>query len=49
MTDNHGSIISPGPVAPVHETAMILLPAGLTAVKRVAKTVGLDTSKVYPR
>jgi IS5 family transposase len=29
-------------VAPVHETAMVLLPQGLQALKQVAKHVGLD-------
>src|SRR5262247_2813571 len=47
MTDNQGSIISPCPVAPVNETDMILLPEGLKALKRVAKTVGLDLGGAY--
>jgi hypothetical protein len=47
MTDNHGYIISPCPVAPVNETDMILLPEGLKALKRVAKTVGLDLGGAY--
>ena len=42
MTDNHGYLISPCPVAPVNETDMILRPEGLKALKRGAKTVGLD-------
>jgi transposase len=42
MTDNSGSLSSPGPQASVHETAMIRLPKGLNALKHVAKTVGLD-------
>jgi hypothetical protein len=33
---------SPLPVAPVNETDVVLLPDGLKALKRVAKTVGLD-------
>jgi len=47
MTDNHGYIISPCPVAPVNETDMILLPEGLKALKRVAKTVGLELGGAY--
>jgi transposase len=47
MTDNHGYIISPCPVAPVNETDMILLPEGLKALKRVAKTVGLTLTGAY--
>ena len=35
-------MLSPLPVAPVNETDMVLLPDGLKALKRVAKTVGLD-------
>ena len=31
MTDNHGSVLSPLPVAPVNETEMVLLPDGLNA------------------
>jgi transposase len=47
MTDNHGYLISPCPVAPVNEPDMILLPEGLKASKRVAKTVGLDLGGAY--
>jgi transposase len=47
MTDNHGYVLSPLPVAPVHETDMILLPEGLKALKRVAKTVGLTLTGAY--
>ncbi len=42
ITDNHGSVVAPLPVAPVHETDMVLLPKGLQALKQVAKKVGLD-------
>jgi hypothetical protein len=42
MTDNHGYVFSPLPVAPVQETAMVLLPEGLQAFKTVATPVGLD-------
>src|SRR5262249_57307960 len=41
MTDNHGYVLSPLPVAPVNETDMLLLPDGLKALKRVAKMTGL--------
>jgi hypothetical protein len=37
MTDNHGYVLSPLPVAPVNETDMVLLPEGLKALKKVAK------------
>jgi hypothetical protein len=47
MTDNHGYVLSPLPVAPVNETDMILLPEGLKALKRVAKTVGLTLTGAY--
>jgi hypothetical protein len=47
MTDNHGDVLSPCPVAPVNETDMILLPEGLKALKRVAKLVGLDLGGAY--
>jgi hypothetical protein len=41
ITDNHGYVLSPLPVAPVNETDMVLLPEGLQALT-VAKQVGLD-------
>jgi hypothetical protein len=47
MTDNNGYVLSPLPVAPVNETDMILLPEGLKALKRVAKTVGLTLTGAY--
>ena len=40
-------MLSPLPVAPVNETDMVLLPDGLKALKRVAKTVGLDLRGAY--
>jgi hypothetical protein len=40
ITDNHGYVLSPLPVAPVNEADMKLLPDGLKALKRVAKMVG---------
>jgi transposase len=42
-----GYVLSPLPVAPVNETDMILLPEGLKALKRVAKTVGLTRTGAY--
>ena len=42
MTDNHGYVLAPLPVAPVNETDMVLLSKGLHALKQVAKEVGLD-------
>jgi hypothetical protein len=47
MTDNHGYVLSPLPVAPVNETDMVLLPEGLKALKKVAKTVGLELGGAY--
>jgi hypothetical protein len=41
MTDNHGSVLAPVPVAPVNEIDMILYPEGLKALKKVTKEVGL--------
>jgi transposase len=40
-------VLSPLPVAPVNKTDMVLLPEGLKALKRVAKTVGLDLGGAY--
>jgi hypothetical protein len=42
LTDNHGYVLAPVPVAPVNETDMVLLPNSLKALKQVAKEVGLD-------
>jgi len=47
MTDNHGYVLSPLPVAPVNETDMLLLPEGLKALKKVAKMVGLVLTGAY--
>jgi hypothetical protein len=47
MTDNNGDVLSPFPVAPVNETDMVLLPEGLNALKRIAKTVGLTLTGAY--
>ena len=46
-TDNNDSVLAPVPVAPVHATAMVLLPQGLHALKQVAKQVGLDLKGAY--
>ena len=47
ITDNHGYVLAPLPVAPVNETDMVLLPQGLKALKQVAKQVGLDLRGAY--
>jgi hypothetical protein len=47
ITDNHGYVLAPVPVAPVNETDMVLLPEGLHALKKVAKEVGLDLRGAY--
>jgi hypothetical protein len=47
ITDNHGYVLAPLPVAPVNETDMVLLPKGLQALKKVAKEVGLDLKGAY--
>jgi hypothetical protein len=40
-------VLPPFPVAPVNETDMVLLPEGLNALKRIAKTVGLTLTEAY--
>jgi Transposase DDE domain len=47
ITDNHGSVLAPVPVAPVNQTDMILCPDGLKALKQVAKKVGLNLKGAY--
>jgi hypothetical protein len=47
IIDNHGYVLAPVPVAPVHETDMVLLPQGLQALKKLAKQVGLDLRGAY--
>src|SRR5215813_6180947 len=47
ITDNNGYVLAPAPVAPVNETAMVLFPEGLKALKRVAKAVGVDLKGAY--
>src|SRR5262245_10261436 len=47
ITDNHGYVLAPVPVAPVNETDMVLFPEGLKALKAVAQEVGLDLRGTY--
>src|SRR5262249_46187796 len=47
ITDNHGYVLAPVPVAPVNATDMVLFPEGLHALKQVAKEVGLDLKGIY--
>jgi hypothetical protein len=42
LVENHGYILSPLTIAPVNEVDLMLLPAGLKALKRVAREAGLD-------
>ena len=44
---NPGYVLAPVPVAPVHETDMVLFPEGLKALKEVAKEIGLDRKGAY--
>ena len=44
MTDNHGYVLAPLPVAPVNETDMVLLPKSLHALTQGAKEGGGDVS-----
>src|SRR5918992_877840 len=37
ITDNHGYVLSPLPVAPVNEMDMVLFPDGLNALKKEAQ------------
>ena len=47
ITDHHGSVLALVPVAPVHETDMVLFPEGLKALKEVATEAGLDRRGAY--
>jgi hypothetical protein len=47
ITDHHGYVLAPVPVAPVNETDMVLLPQGLHALKQMAREVGLDLRGAY--
>ena len=42
IADHHGYVLSPLTIAPVNEVDIVLLPAGLKDLKRVAQQVGLD-------
>jgi len=41
MTDTNGYVLAPLPVAPGNESAMVLLPKSLKALKHVAQEVGV--------
>src|SRR5437899_405725 len=47
ITDNHGYVLSPLPVAPVNKADMVLFPEGLKTLKRVAKMTGLVLTGAY--
>src|SRR5258705_3579048 len=47
ITDTHGYVLAPLPVAPVNETDMVLLPKGLQALKKVAQQGELDLRGAY--
>jgi hypothetical protein len=42
ITDHHASVVAPTPVAPVHETDMLLWPRGLNALQQGATQVEAD-------
>ena len=44
LVDNHGYVLAPLTIAPVNEVDMVLLPAGLKDLNRVARAVGLDVT-----
>ncbi len=44
VVEKHGYVLSPLTVAPVNAGDMVLLPAGLKALKRVARAAGLAVS-----
>ena len=47
IVDNNGFVLAPLPVAPVNEADTVLLPDGLSALKRVAKLTGLAIEGAY--
>jgi Transposase DDE domain len=47
ITDHHGYVGAPVPVAPVNETDRVLFAEGLKALKQVAKQGGLDRRGAY--
>jgi hypothetical protein len=42
ITDHQSAVVAPAPVAPVHETDMLLWPQGLNALQQVATQAGAD-------
>jgi hypothetical protein len=47
LSDTPGDVFAPGPVAPVHETDMVLLPQSRNALKPVAQEGGLGLRGAY--
>jgi transposase len=47
IVDNNGYVLAPLPVAPVNEADTVLLPEGLTALKRVARLTGFALHGAY--
>jgi len=47
MVDNPAYLLTPLPVAAVHETDTVLLPGALQALKRIGKQAGLNVKGVY--
>ena len=47
IIDNHGYILAPVPVAPVNEADTVLLPQGLSTLKRLANLTGLELNRSY--
>ena len=47
IIDNNGAVLAPLPVAPVNAADTVLLPEGLSALKRVAKRTGLRLHGAY--
>ena len=47
MTDNHGDVLAPLPVAPVNETDMVLFPESLKALQKVAQEVGVGPQRRF--
>ena len=47
IIDNNGYVLAPLPVAPVNEADTVLLPAGLKALKQVARLTGLELTGAY--
>jgi transposase len=47
IVENNGFVLAPLPVAPVNEADTVLLPAGLNALKRVARLTNLTIDGAY--